>query len=269
MKKLKFIILSTMLASSVLVADVEPSTNTPVQNAPGQFTPAQPQLYTFPGFVFQRDNDWVGSDYLYNLQNDIGLSVELLTPENEQLSINAQKLTDIVANAFRNNKLNVRVNPSPGPGALPFFYVQIMVFPTDQGNVALVTGSLFEPITLNRISTQKDAVLQAITWEKKTMFMSTPDNFEADLTKTVSDIANIFGERWRLFESMKPKTGGGSNPNLNSIRPGTRVLPRPQAAPAHTPSNAPANPSQQQKSSSSFSGTTFSPPPPSGKFSNM
>lgn len=271
MKKLKKILLCTLLASSSLLAEVAQNPNAPAQNGSGQYTPTPPQLYTFPGYVFQRENDWVGSDYLYNLPNDIGLSVEVLTPENEHLEVSAQKLTDAIANSFRNNKLNVRVNPSAGPGALPFFYVQIMVFPTDQANVALVTGSLFEPVTVTRIATQRDAALQAITWEKKTMFMSTPENFDADLTKTVTDIANVFGERWRLFESMKPKTGdGSSNQNLNSIRPGARVLPKPQATPPHTPNNAPTTPSnQQQKPSPSFSGTTFSPPPPPGKFSNM
>lgn len=38
-----------------------------------------PVLYTYPGFVFQRNGEWVGSDYLYNLQNDIGLSLDILS----------------------------------------------------------------------------------------------------------------------------------------------------------------------------------------------
>lgn len=225
--KINKLILSTLLLSAPALADVAPTPNETNQT----------QLYTFPGFVFQRDNEWIGSDYLYNLQNDVGLAVEVLMPENEKLDVSNQKIIDIVTKAFEANKLTARLNPAAGMSALPFFYVQVMIFPTDQGNVTLVTGSLFENITLTRIPVQKDTALQGITWEKKTMFMSTPENFQADLTKTVGEIAGTFGERWRLFESMKPKTGSGTRP-IAPQRPINKILPKP-ANPAQPQGAAP------------------------------
>lgn len=112
-------------------------------------------------------------------------------------------MLDLAANTFKVNRLTPRINPPPGAGSLPFFYVQIMVFPTEIGNIATVAGSLFEEVTLKRIPTQTGAAIQAITWEKQTMFMSTKDDFDTNLAKTVEEIVGTFGERWRLFDQMK------------------------------------------------------------------
>ena len=67
-----------------------------------------------------------------------------------------------------------------------------------------VAGSLFEQSrTLKRIPTQTGAAIQAITWKKQTMFMSTKDDFDTNLAKTVEEIVGTFGERWRLFDQTK------------------------------------------------------------------
>lgn len=197
MKMLKRYLVALLLSSAALNADITSSSNASNE--------AQVGVYTFPGFIYQRDGEWMGSDYLYNLSNDIGLIIDVLLPPNEKIEVNKQKLTTVCVDAFKKYRINARTDLSPGISALPFFYLQIMVFPTDLGNVTMCCGSLFESATLSRITLVKDTALQAITWEKKTMFMSIKENFETDLTKTIDDIANTFGVRYRLFEKNLPK----------------------------------------------------------------
>ncbi len=154
---LLFVNTSLFAANSEPQAAINP-TNKSASNTPSApstlATPQAPTLYTYPGFVFLRNGEWTGSDYLYNLQNDIGLALDVFAPENESVDASQQKLLDTAINSFRLNRLTPRVNPAPGVNSLPFFYVQIMIFPTELGNVATVSGSLFETVTLARIPTQ-------------------------------------------------------------------------------------------------------------------
>lgn len=53
-------------------------------------------FFTQPGVIAPRDGQWVGSDHLYNLPNNIGVAVEIVTSGNEKLSITDAEIKSLV-----------------------------------------------------------------------------------------------------------------------------------------------------------------------------
>lgn len=166
-------------------------------------------FYLHPGIVFNQAGRWVGSDHLYNLPKKIAVIADVLGPSGASLPVDTSVLTKFVEDKFKAHYFDTTPLASSDKPALPFFNVLIVVYPIDQGYVALCEGRLFESIDPKRVRLEKGTAFQAITWEKKTLIVTPKDDFVKTVEKTIEDILNTFFERYDYFETLRLKTGEG------------------------------------------------------------
>lgn len=158
-------------------------------------------VYTSPGIASLRGGDWVGSEDLYNLTNNIGVHVELVAPKGLSV-ISEAALFEKVSEILK----TVGLHPSlamTGANPLPFFHVLIMLQPIDRGYVAYCAGRLFERIDLPRVHLKTGVIWQAITWEKQEIIVSSQEQIQMELMQTISNITTTFAETYKAH-----KTGG-------------------------------------------------------------
>lgn len=116
--------------------------------------PEEP-TYFYPGLVRHSQNHWVGSEYLYNMPQNIGIVVEVVQSGNaatsrvanvarERSKINADLLRDNVSEIFRTAGI-YPVSESVGDRPpLPFFHLLVFFTPVEDSYVFSMTGRLFE-----------------------------------------------------------------------------------------------------------------------------
>jgi hypothetical protein len=166
-------------------------------------------VYTLPGIVGQKDGKWLGSDNLYNLPENIPVVVEVIKPIDQSVPINNNDLRSRVNRILNDNKITSRHEAFLDEPMLPFFHLLLMAIPLEKGNfVVSVSGRLFERITLPRVVLEKGIFWQAITWEKQDLIYATGEQLQAQLIKTVEDIATSFVERYKFFSDLKNQQEG-------------------------------------------------------------
>lgn len=160
------------------------------------------QVYTHPGIVVNQGGRWVGSDHLLNLSRNVRIVSEILKPADTTLPFNEGAIDKKLQDSFVKHGFD----PSGVSGsAAPFFNLLIVVYPIEQGYVALVDGRLMEAIDPKRVKLDPDTQFQAITWEKKTLLVAPKDEFESTIEKSIEDITNTFFERYDYFDRLKSR----------------------------------------------------------------
>lgn len=191
-------------------------------------------VYTFPGLVAKLGNRWVGSDYLYDLDRNIGIKLEIVKEEGKNIEINGGDLVQIVGGIFNKANINPESFSTDVSPPLPFFHVLIFAFPNETTNVAFVTGRLFEEAKLGRFDLQPIGTWQVITWEKQDLIISSPYQFDEQLKKSIANIAETFVERIEFYARVKEESESNVKLYYPTIIPPTPPPPPPK--PAEAPS---------------------------------
>lgn len=183
---------------------------TPKESPPQPVRPrptpiAQQADYLHPGILVFLNGKWEGSDHLYNLTNNIGVSVSIVKPEDEVVDITEAQIQKEVENIFIQANIRPQTLVPPGKPPLPTFEIEIFVYPIEKGYVASCNGRLFEAVTLERFKMDPNMAFQAITWEKQNLLVSPKSQLSEQLTKTVQGIASAFAERFQAYEKLKRK----------------------------------------------------------------
>ncbi len=163
-------------------------------------------IFTQPGIIGYRNGQWVGTDHLFNLTNQIGVSVEVVTPPNVTLTISKDEIIEETMKILSQGGLAPHRITGGASSPLPFFHFLIMVFPLQNGYLGSVSGRLFEAVDVDRIKLAQGIIWQAITWEKQTLIISSKEEFALQLKKYVDEITQAFVDRYKHFEGM-----GGQN----------------------------------------------------------
>ena len=161
--------------------------------------------YLHPGILVFLNGGWEGSDHLYNLTNNIGVSVSFVKPEEEALDISEAQIQKEVEEIFAQANIRPQTLALAGRPPLPTFEIEIFLYPIEKGYVACCEGRLFESVTLERFKMDPNMAFQAITWEKQNLIVSPKTQITEQLTKTVQGIASAFAERFQAYERLKKK----------------------------------------------------------------
>lgn len=153
-----------------------------------------------PGVIAARQEGWIGSDHLYNLTADIGITIEILRTTEGELPFSADDLKKAVSSVFE--KVNIYPE-TKGYRPLPYFHILIMIQPISNGYVVFLEGRLFEPVELERVVFRSGTTFQAITWERQNLIVSPKDKFKETVTDSVVDIAKQFADRFDFFETLR------------------------------------------------------------------
>lgn len=156
-----------------------------------------------PGIVANRDGEWVWSDHLLNLSNNIDISVEITKPENVKISITNSELKAIVEQIFRKEGINPVASPAAGKPDLPSFHVLILIYPIKDGYACAVTGRLFEEVKVDRIKLDQTVTMQAITWDRSSIHVVSSGKLKDELIESVTEVTTDFVERYRYFQQYK------------------------------------------------------------------
>jgi len=159
-------------------------------------------VYTHPGIVVNQGGRYAGSDHLLNLSKHIDIASEILKPADAELPLTPQQIDDYIYDKFIKKGLESTKGTA---SSLPFFNMLLVVYPIEQGYVALVDGRLIESVDPKRVKLDKDTQFQAITWEKKVLLVTPKDDFKGSIFKTIDDILNTFFERYDYFDRLRQK----------------------------------------------------------------
>ncbi len=163
-------------------------------------------IYTLPGIVGKQGELWVGSDHLFNVAPNIGVQVEVMTPDRSDIFVDEQQLKGLVSSLFNRYGIQPHAESRPGKPDLPLFNVFIIIQKLADRWVVYVSGRLFEEVELARVRLDQNITFQAITWEKEHMIIVTEKEAQREIRDTVTEIADHFGQRYAFFESIKKRT---------------------------------------------------------------
>lgn len=169
--------------------------------------PVQAQIppYFHPGLLAPIGGSWTGGDHLFNLTHQIAVYVEIVKPDIDIVGISDESIKQKISTIFTDGGITPKtmVESSDAP-PLPFFQVEILLYPIEGGYVASLQGRLFESVTLSRFQMDKGTAFQAITWEKQSLLV-TPKNTAVELLeKNASEIAQAFVDRFRVYDRQRP-----------------------------------------------------------------
>jgi len=176
----------------------------PVQSGMGDisFHPETPS-YTFPGLVTQFAGKWIGSDYLYNLPPDIGIAIDVVTPDNFPLRIDQLRIKDAAADVFSRGNITPISQAVGDMPPLPFLHFLIFVQSAEESVVAFVEARYFEGVKLFRLDYSLPGTVQAITWEKQDLIVDAPNRIEEQILVSAEGLAREFVSRVHYFERQR------------------------------------------------------------------
>lgn len=158
--------------------------------------------YLFPGLVKFSNNQWVGSDYLYNLPPTIGVAVELVVPSEISSTYLKEDIRAQVEGILSSYGITPFAQAFGDLPPLPFFHVIVFAVPVKNSYVLNVAGRLFEEVKLARLNYQLPGTWQAITWEKQELVVSAKGHVLDRLRMTIKDIAGLFASRFNHFNRL-------------------------------------------------------------------
>ena len=156
--------------------------------------------YFYPGLIQNINGKWIGSDNLLNLKNNIGVYAEISQPEGLNLNFDSNELVKLVKELWQNSSLNPKIVASVDAPPLPFFKIQLLIYPVQDGYAACCQGSLFEQVNLKRVQLNSQMALQAITWQKTTLLVTPQSQLYQNVKKSVEDLAQIFLNTHTAFQ---------------------------------------------------------------------
>lgn len=176
----------------------------PAADTSSVFNPTTTELnvYTHPGIVINQGGRFVGSDHLLNLSKHIDIASEILKPADTEIPLTIQMIDDYIYDKFIKKGLE---STRGSASTIPFFNLLLVIYPVEQGFVALVDGRLVESVDPKRVKLDRDTQFQAITWEKKVLLVTPKDDFKSSIFKTIDDILNTFFERYDYFDRLRQK----------------------------------------------------------------
>jgi len=163
-------------------------------------------VFTSPGVAILQNNQWVGSDHLYNLSNQLGLLIEISQPDSKQYRIDEIALKKNVENVLGKVGIQSRV-PFLNSDFTPLPFLQFIVVVNSQAtglNVAYCGCRLFESVRLDRVHLDPNMTWQAITWESQTLSLTPPEQLQETVNKDLADLAVKFSERYSYYKLLKP-----------------------------------------------------------------
>lgn len=176
----------------------------------GQETSAQGPLYVYPGVVKAKDGKWAGFDYLYNVGSNIPIEVTIIKPPEASVPVSEESIRLRINEEFQKANIDTTVNTSGGHPPAALFSMMILIYPVNDGFIALCDGRLIETVSVQRVTpASTEGVFQAITWEHKNLIVAPTDSFNGLLSQTVDTIARTFIERYKFFESFRKRKEGG------------------------------------------------------------
>lgn len=172
---------------------------------------APTELYRFPGVVKLSEGKWVGYDYLYNLTNNIPIIVTIVKPENASIPVSEDVIKQRITEMFQKGGIDTNLQIMFGRPPSAVFNMIILIYPLNDGYIALCDGRLLESIDLKRVTLDQatEGTFQAVTWEHKNLIVSAAPNFVALLDQTVDGIVKTFLERYDFFKNLKKPGEGG------------------------------------------------------------
>jgi hypothetical protein len=160
-------------------------------------------MYFHPGALIFRDGRWDGGDHLFNLPINIGVFVEIIRPQEDNLTLTEGQIQRIVETIFSSGGIVTQTLITPQQPPLPFFQIQILLYPINKGYVTCCDGRLFESVALKRIIFDPAMAFQAITWEKQTLLVAPTEAIIPQIEKSVAEIAQAFLERFQSYEQRR------------------------------------------------------------------
>lgn len=167
-------------------------------------------FYIYPGVVNAKEGKWVGYDYLYNLDANIPVEVTIVKPTDATIPTSEEAIRQKIIEEFY--KANIDTNPQFSGGRPPkaIFNMMILIYPLNDGFIALCDGRLLETVELSRVTpSAAEGTFQAVTWEHKNLIVAPADNFIPLLTQTIEGITRTFIERFKFFEQYLKRREGG------------------------------------------------------------
>lgn len=163
-------------------------------------------LYIYPGLVRLKEGSWIGYDYLYNLVNNIPVEVTIIKPQDTSVPLSEEELRNRIATQLQGAGINTDLQIIGGQPPQALFNMMILVYPLNDGYIALADGRLIETIQTKRVDlAPAEGSFQAITWEHKNLIVATSSNFSQLLHQTVDQITKTFIERYEFFKNLKKK----------------------------------------------------------------
>lgn len=159
--------------------------------------------YFHPGVLIFKDNAWMGGDYLYNLTNHIAIYISILAPANNTLNITESVLKRRVEELFVQGGIDPVTLVEEGKPALPFFHIQILLYPFGQGYAASCKAALYESVGLKRPNLELGTAFQAITWERESLIVAPAGSIVDQLETSVMETTHAFIERVQYYKQLK------------------------------------------------------------------
>lgn len=163
--------------------------------------PGEP-TYLFPGLVRFYINQWVGSDYLYNLPPYIGVVVEIIQPNDISKTISSGMIKENINEIFRASGIIPTAESLNNGPPLPFFHLNIFLTQVDDSYVFFMAGRLFEEARIGRLNFRLPGTYQAITWERQELMVISSKLLDDQLLFTAREIAESFTQRVRYFRNQ-------------------------------------------------------------------
>lgn len=160
--------------------------------------------YFYPGVIAYRNGTWIGGDNLLNLSRNIGLYISIIKSPTDPLEIDEEQLLRDAKKIFAQADIDPIILQAPGQAPLPFFQVQVLLYPVERGYAASCEGRLFESVNMHRMMLDETGVVyQAITWQKSSLIVSPKEKIVERLKVDIEDIVQSFADRYVTFEKIK------------------------------------------------------------------
>ncbi|MBA2728235.1 MAG: hypothetical protein H0U49_08715 [Parachlamydiaceae bacterium] len=166
-------------------------------------------IYPYPGLLTRMNGRWIGSQYLYDIPQNIGIVLEVIKPGIKQIDIDTGSLRNATSLLFSKANINPESLAIGEDPPLPFFHILILVYPDEDKVVAAISGRFIEKVKISRLDFNIPGTTQAITWEKLDLIITSALQFPDQLQETVLEIATTFIRRVQYFAEEKAKLNTG------------------------------------------------------------
>lgn len=160
-------------------------------------------VYTFPGVVIGGESGgWEGSDNVYNITENIGVSAEVIFNSSMKFPIQKEQIVRRVEEIFKTGGIHPQAVLQLGKPPLPLFNVVLMIQPIDKGYALLLSGNLLEEVDVKRVHLTQGA-WQAITWQREDLLVVATEDAPHQINKAIDELAFQFVKVYRHFGYLR------------------------------------------------------------------
>lgn len=168
--------------------------------AAATFKSGYDHFFPQPGIIASsQGGSWEGAEHLYNITNNIGIYVEVISTKDMRAPPDQKRIKDTITSLFEKVKINPSSESSP---PFPFFHMLVMIAPVENGYAIFCEGRLFESVTLQRFALARESFFQAITWEKQALFIAPSNELDLYIEKGVREITDLFVEKYKYYDDL-------------------------------------------------------------------